>query len=97
MRIVAHRGASAEAAENTLAAFERAIELGADMIEFDVRRSVNGALLISHDPIREPGPRFPLSKTPCVSPKAAFSSMSNSKSRIVSVTRSTCCCDIFRW
>ncbi len=52
MQIVAHRGASAEARENTLAAFERAIELGADMIEFDVRRAVDGVLLISHDPIR---------------------------------------------
>ncbi len=56
MQIVAHRGASAEAPENSLAAFERAIELGADMIEFDVRRALDGALLISHDPIRERGP-----------------------------------------
>jgi len=53
-RIVAHRGASAEAPENTLAAFARAIELGADMIEFDVRRAPDGSLVISHDPIREP-------------------------------------------
>ena len=52
MKIVAHRGASAEAPENTLAAFAKAIEVGADMIEFDVRRAVDGALLISHDPIR---------------------------------------------
>jgi glycerophosphoryl diester phosphodiesterase len=58
-QIVAHRGASFEAPENTLAAFERAIEVGADMIEFDVRRSLNGGLLISHDPIREPGPQVP--------------------------------------
>jgi len=58
-QIVAHRGASAEAPENTLAAFERAIQLGADMIEFDVRRSANGGLLVSHDPIREPGPQVP--------------------------------------
>ena len=50
--IVAHRGASAEAPENTLEAFERAIEVGADMIEFDVRRDPSGALRISHDPIR---------------------------------------------
>jgi glycerophosphoryl diester phosphodiesterase len=57
--IVAHRGASAEAPENTLAAFEKAIELGADMIEFDVRRAADGGLVISHDPIREPGPRVP--------------------------------------
>jgi glycerophosphoryl diester phosphodiesterase len=58
-QIVAHRGASAEAPENTLEAFEKAIELGADMIEFDVRRSMNGGLLISHDLIREPAPKVP--------------------------------------
>jgi glycerophosphoryl diester phosphodiesterase len=46
---VAHRGASAELPENTLAAFERAIELGADVIEADVRQSSDGALLVLHD------------------------------------------------
>ena len=35
--ITAHRGVHAELAENTLPAFERAIELGADAVEFDVR------------------------------------------------------------
>ncbi len=50
--IVAHRGASAEAPENTLEAFARAIEVGADMIEFDVRRARDGRLVISHDPVR---------------------------------------------
>src|SRR5436309_1470761 len=35
--VVAHRGASAEAPENTIEAFERAIERGADAVEFDVR------------------------------------------------------------
>lgn len=58
-RIVAHRGASSEAPENTLAAFRRAIELGAGMIEFDVRRAVDGRLAISHDPIREPAHQLP--------------------------------------
>jgi glycerophosphoryl diester phosphodiesterase len=58
-RIVAHRGASAEAPENTLAAFRRAIEVGADMIEFDVRRAPDGRLVISHDPIREPSQQLP--------------------------------------
>jgi glycerophosphoryl diester phosphodiesterase len=57
--IVAHRGASSEAPENTLAAFERAIEVGADMIEFDVRRASGGGLMISHDPIREPARDLP--------------------------------------
>jgi glycerophosphoryl diester phosphodiesterase len=59
MRIVAHRGASSEAPENTLAAFSRAIEVGADMIEFDVRRASDGRLVISHDPIHGPGLDLP--------------------------------------
>lgn len=58
-KIVAHRGASAEAAENTLEAFQRAIEVGADMIEFDVRRDLSGALRISHDPILDLGIPLP--------------------------------------
>jgi glycerophosphoryl diester phosphodiesterase len=58
-RIVAHRGASLEATENTLAAFTKAIELGADMIEFDVRRNSEGRLVISHDPIRKLAPQLP--------------------------------------
>jgi glycerophosphoryl diester phosphodiesterase len=56
---VAHRGASSEAPENTLAAFAKAIEVGADMIEFDVRRAADGRLVISHDPIRGPGLGLP--------------------------------------
>jgi glycerophosphoryl diester phosphodiesterase len=49
--IVAHRGASVEQPENTLASFESAIDAGADMIEFDVRRGLDGKLVISHDPV----------------------------------------------
>ena len=52
--VVAHRGASAIAPENSLEAFEKAIELGADMVEFDVRRSADGVLVISHDPLPPP-------------------------------------------
>jgi glycerophosphoryl diester phosphodiesterase len=52
-QIVAHRGASHEAPENTLAAFDRAIEIGADMIEFDVRRASDGRLVISHNRVRK--------------------------------------------
>lgn len=58
-KIVAHRGASAEAPENTLEAFARAIELGADMVEFDVRRDASGTLKISHDAIRGPADQLP--------------------------------------
>ena len=52
-QIVAHRGASREAPENTLAAFDKAIEIGAEMIEFDVRRSSDGRLVISHNRVRK--------------------------------------------
>jgi glycerophosphoryl diester phosphodiesterase len=58
-KIVAHRGASVEAPENTLAAFERAIEVGADMIEFDVRRARDGSLVISHDAVRNAKSKLP--------------------------------------
>jgi len=45
--IIAHRGASAHEKENTLRSFERAIEMDADMIEFDVRKT-NDHVLIAH-------------------------------------------------
>jgi glycerophosphoryl diester phosphodiesterase len=44
--VIAHRGASAELPENTLAAFERAIEIGADFVEFDVWNAAE----VTHDP-----------------------------------------------
>jgi glycerophosphoryl diester phosphodiesterase len=47
---VAHRGASAELPENTVSAFERAIEVGAPAIEFDVRVTADGAAVVIHDP-----------------------------------------------
>ena len=48
--IFAHRGASAHAPENTLAAFELAIEQGADGIELDVKLSADGKVVVIHDP-----------------------------------------------
>jgi len=48
--ILAHRGASGYAPENTFAAFDKAVELGADMIETDVRQSKDGHLVLFHDP-----------------------------------------------
>jgi glycerophosphoryl diester phosphodiesterase len=45
----AHRGASAAAPENTMAAFRAAEAAGADGIEFDVRLSRDGAALVIHD------------------------------------------------
>ena len=49
--IFAHRGASAHAPENTLAAFELAQEQGADGIELDVKLSADGIPVVFHDPI----------------------------------------------
>lgn len=48
--IVAHRGASALAPENTLAAFRQAIDDGAEGIEFDVRLAKDGVAVVFHDP-----------------------------------------------
>jgi glycerophosphoryl diester phosphodiesterase len=47
--VVAHRGASAEAPEHTLAAYLRAIEQGADGVECDVRLTRDGHLVCVHD------------------------------------------------
>lgn len=47
--IIAHRGASALAPENTFAAFQKAIDDGADGIEFDVRPSREGIPVVFHD------------------------------------------------
>ncbi len=49
IQVIAHRGASAEAPENTLAAFRRAVEIGADLIELDVRFSRDRAVVVFHD------------------------------------------------
>lgn len=48
-QVIGHRGASAHAAENTLAAFRLAVAQGADGVEIDVRRSADGALVLHHD------------------------------------------------
>jgi len=46
---IGHRGASAEAPENTLASFELALRQGADAIEFDVQLSSDGVPVVIHD------------------------------------------------
>ena len=47
--VVAHRGASADQPENTLEAFDAAIDAGADVIELDVRLSSDGVPVVMHD------------------------------------------------
>ena len=49
MKIIAHRGASGYAPENTLKAFRLAVEMGARDHEFDVHRTKDGALVVHHD------------------------------------------------
>jgi glycerophosphoryl diester phosphodiesterase len=53
MLVLAHRGASAAAPENTPEAFALADRMGADGVELDVRRTASGRLLVAHDPLPE--------------------------------------------
>src|SRR5690349_1723944 len=48
--VIAHRGDSAHFPENTIPSFDRAIDLAADAIEFDLRVSRDGEIVIIHDP-----------------------------------------------
>lgn len=48
--IIAHRGASAHAPENTIASFELALSQGADAIELDAKLSADGKVVVIHDP-----------------------------------------------
>jgi glycerophosphoryl diester phosphodiesterase len=54
--IVAHRGASSSARENTIESFKKALEIGVDMIEFDVRRTKDQVLVVHHDELMEGKP-----------------------------------------
>jgi len=47
--IIGHRGASGYEPENTLSSFARAIECGADMVEFDVWKCLSGEIVVFHD------------------------------------------------
>ena len=48
--VIAHRGASRRALENSLAAFRAAAPLGADAVELDVHATLDGELVVHHDP-----------------------------------------------
>ena len=49
--IIAHRGGAPGEIENSAAAFERALSLGVDMLEFDVRQAGDGRLVLLHNPV----------------------------------------------
>ncbi len=49
VKIIAHRGSSGTAPENTMFAFKKAVADGADAIETDVRKTKDGVLIIMHD------------------------------------------------
>jgi len=53
LRLYAHRGASAEAPENTMPSFRRALEIGVDALELDVHMTRDGHVIVSHDPSAE--------------------------------------------
>ena len=46
---IGHRGAAAHAPDNTLSGFRRAVQLGADMVEFDVQRTADRRIAVIHD------------------------------------------------
>ncbi|HTY89620.1 MAG TPA: glycerophosphodiester phosphodiesterase family protein [Methanocella sp.] len=48
-QIVGHRGAPRQAPENTLLSFKRAMDIGVDWIEFDLRETKDGVLVVIHD------------------------------------------------
>lgn len=57
---IGHRGASGHAPENTLAAIRKAAELGAHMVELDVRVSADGVAVLAHDAIVRPTGQPPI-------------------------------------
>lgn len=62
-KILAHRGASRAERENTLEAFRRARDLGADAVELDVRLTADSLLVVHHD-ARLPDSGRPITDTP---------------------------------
>ncbi len=63
IEIIAHRGASRERHENTLPAFARALELGADGIELDVHATRDGVIVVHHDATLPDAPATPIAGT----------------------------------
>jgi len=49
VKVVGHRGNAVDAPENTLPAFQKAIDLGADYVELDVQETKDGVIVVTHD------------------------------------------------
>jgi glycerophosphoryl diester phosphodiesterase len=56
--VIAHRGSSGAELENSLAAFQRAVNEGSDGVELDIHATRDGALLVHHDPVLPSGVRI---------------------------------------
>ena len=54
-QVIAHRGASKAENENTVAAFRRAVAMGSHAAELDVRRTLDGVLVVHHNPTLDDG------------------------------------------
>lgn len=54
-QVMAHRGASQAERENSVPAFRRAVEMGAQAAELDVRRTGDGVLVVHHNPVLDDG------------------------------------------
>src|SRR5947209_15723239 len=63
IKVHGHRGARAVRPENTLPAFQYAIDAGVDVLELDMAVTKDNVIVVSHDPILEPalctGPKLP--------------------------------------
>lgn len=66
--VIAHRGASADAPEHTFAAYDRAVEQGANFIEQDLQMTADGQLVVLHDPVLDRTARGPVGS--CTGPVA---------------------------
>lgn len=66
--VIGHRGSPRDHRENTLASFRRAFDVGANAVELDVHGTVDGAVVIHHDPVTnsrsgESGPRLTIARS----------------------------------
>jgi glycerophosphoryl diester phosphodiesterase len=66
--VIGHRGSPRDHRENTLASFRRAFDVGANAVELDVHGTVDGAIVIHHDPVTnsrpgEPGPKLTIAES----------------------------------